>query len=949
MTIGRASQEIKNNLLDAFGSADASPAIAEIKRLNDALADPAVKKNLAEVSGLLIKATADVLQLAGAGAQLLSWLQKLTAVKWVIDIVIPTNIANVARDIVTVGDAVKGLVASDPGAEVSELTRDIAKLQAELNAKLDAGINPVALERSIRSLKAMQAELRTARVELGKQLRATDSYTTSLVDSALGMEKFSMVTAHSGQVTNGFSLIVKRTPQELKKMADAMKKAEADATKAHEAIADMSKELGFEVKQLKASALQQAINIAVQRAQEAAIKGGTTATAAEIEQITAKTAALFIQTQTIEAEAAAQEEARARSSAAQTQAAADAAKAAEDMTTASLKASEDAMKPWNDALQDMAANVDSTFVQGWNDALGGASDGFDNFVSNTWDSFKNLMANMAHLAITRPIVMQISAAMGGLTGTAGAAAGTAGATSMTGGGLSGGLSSLTSGITAAGKGLYSAIGTITNDLGLFKVSNAFNAKAVSTTGMSMAGDFAGGIAGGYLGSKVFGETSGIGATVGGIAGSALIPIPGLGAAVGSFVGTALEAGFNKLFGQKNDGSNKGYANFDMTNGSIQAGGIGKNFSQESVDAASALAEQVKNFSDLIGGSSLKANITVGGKEGIQYGGQSYGTDQGAFLKAAFKDVVAASIDLNDKLKPLILGFNGTAEELATFTTGLVALDTQAGGISDTLLTLIQNASGTAAEIIQFSQAIVSISAQAGINTVTNAIRDFTAVAPTAAVAYRDHTAELMNAINAYDGSAASASNMNNLLIENKTAAYEFATAIQTIGQQIGIMAADQAESIRQSVLTADQLRTARTTERDSLSVMLKSMTDPQEIDKASKSILDLNRKIFDSLTDKQKLSRVEEFASYAESTNAVAQGLLQGALTGLQTSQEDINTKIINMIDTAADKYQRAAEINLSASDVHHEASETFSQAVQNLVTNGITVNESRPSSEIGV
>ncbi len=920
MTIGRATQEIKNNLLDAFGAADSGPAVKAIKAMNSALADPAMKKNLKDLGSMSIEAGIGVASLTASLINLAA--TTFTAIGDGIAFLIDK-----ARGLGAFKDDLDRLGETATGENISKTTSRIAELKDEI-VRFSAGGERFAgaVIAAEAELKGLESQLKSATASTGTTTGATANYKARL-DAA-------------GKSINN-------TTEGLIKLASGTNKQTEGSAKAQKAVQGMITALDFETKQLKVNALQQAINTAVQKA-------GTTATAAEIEQIKSKTAALFIQTTTLEAEADAQEDARARSAASQAQAAGDAAKAAEDMATAATKASEDAMKPWNDALTDMASSIDTGFTQAWRDAFSGTEDGFKNFAGNLKDSFLNLLANMAHLAITRPIAMQFSAALGGLVpgaASGGVSGATAGASSLT-----SGLSSLTSGITAAGKGLYSSLGTITNDLGLFKTSNAFNAKAAATTGWSMAGDFAGGMIGGYAGSKVFGETSGVGASIGAIAGSALIGVPVLGAAIGSFVGTAIESGLGKAFGyggNNNDGKNVARADFDFSTGTFGKGaGSGNSWKKgegrEQADFVDQLMGQLSVFGDAIGGSTLKGGITADSGGKLSFNGKAF-SDANQLLAYGFGQIVAASDKVSDRLKPLIANFSGSAEEIAVFTTGLVALDVSAGGISDTLLTLIQNASGTAAEIVQFSQAIVSISQQAGINSVTNAIKEFSAVAPTVATAYRDHSAALLEQIRNFDGSAASASNLNNLLIENKTAAYQFAMAIQTIGQQIGIVAADQAEYIRQSVLTADQLRTARVAERDSLSAMLASMTDPQEIDKASKSILDLNRKIFDSLAENEKLRRSEEFASYAEQTNVVAQGLLQGALTGLQSSQEDINIRIIDMLDSAADKQQQAANTNLAASGANQDASQTFSEAVNNLVTNGITINDNRLSEAGGV
>lgn len=899
MTIGRASQEIKNNLLDAFGSADAGPAIESIQKLNEALADPQMKRNLSDLASLFVEAAAGAFQLALKLDDLVGWLTKVSGTTWIVDLVLPPSLSDMI-------DMARGLgLFTDELDRMSEAVTgsNIATLKSEIDA-LSASIDKMESGGRVRGggsrIAAAKADLEALQTQLKQAEAAAKAYATGTTAAAAAQDKLSAIVVTAKERT------LKLT--DAQKAAVRQQEASRRALEAQrDALGDFIKDMEFEVAISRESEREQAILTAQRRF-------ATVATDESADAIRRLVGTLYDQ----------QEAARAAGEA--QRAAADAAQqAAED----SARAADEAMQPWRDALQGMAEDVDRGFTQAWRDAFNRSEDGFKNFASNIWDAFLGLWANMAHLAITRPITMQISAAMGGLVpGGAMASAVPGGVTpsSM--------LSGLTNGITSAGAGLYSAIGTLTNDLGLFKTSNAFNAKAAATTGWTMAGDALGGFAGKFAADKAFGETSGIGAMAGGIAGSALIPIPGLGAAIGSFIGAGLEKAASKLFGQKNDGNNRGYANFDLATGGVQSGGYGKSFSPENVTAAERAVQELQAFADAIGGSSLKANITMGGKEGIKYGNVAYGTDQDAFLQAAFKDVAAASTNVSDKIKPLIAGFSGTAEELKQFATGLIALDTEVGGISDNLLYLIQNARGSSAEIVQFSQAIISISQQAGINTVTNAIRDFTTVAPSAAVAYRDHTAELYRQINAYDGSAASAANLNNLLLENKAAAYEYAMGLQTIGRQFGLLSGNQAKDIRQSVLTADQLRTQRTQERDYLRYALDFMQDPQQAEKAGRAILELNKQIWDSLDAGQKTtSRAEEFAGIAESTNATLQGLVSDTLTGLQATQQDINAATFAMLDSSADKFKEAADTSLDAAAMNADSADKMGAFINQLIT----------------
>ncbi len=84
---------------------------------------------------------------------------------------------------------------------------------------------------------------------------------------------------------------------------------------------------------------------------------------------------------------------------------------------------------WGKFTEGALDRVDGAFADAWKNI----GDGFDGFATSLKDGFKQLLAELAHMAITRPIVMQIGAALGvgGLSAQSGGLFG--------GGGGSGGL------------------------------------------------------------------------------------------------------------------------------------------------------------------------------------------------------------------------------------------------------------------------------------------------------------------------------------------------------------------------------------------------------------------------------------------------------------------------------------------------------------------------------
>jgi hypothetical protein len=399
----------------------------------------------------------------------------------------------------------------------------------------------------------------------------------------------------------------------------------------------------------------------------------------------------------------------------------------------------------------------------------------------------------------------------------------------------------------------------------------------------------------YAASELFErETSGAGAAIGAVVG-AYYGEQG-GAAAGAFIGEGLES---TLFGQDNDGSNRGKATFDLSTGRVDASGVGKTFSDKNVQSALNLVNALVEFTSSIGPSNLSGRVFVGGDDGIRYGGQSFGTDAEAFLQTAYRDAVAGATELDAGLKELITTFI--------------------------------NASDSAQDMAAFAGAIISLNDNASIDAVANSIQDFADASRSLSQIYYDQAAAVSEQITAFDGSLQSVTTLNQGLVDAQAAAYDFAQSILAVGQSLADQAERSAESIRESILTEEELLQKREQERTALQKSLATLTDPAEIEEATRRILQLNEQIFGSLSEDEQNRRAEEFALVAENTNDLAQKLLDRALTDLQKTSEDINRRVAEMLGTAASQQQAAA-------DTQQSAANTFSNAVASFANTNITV-----------
>jgi len=185
-------------------------------------------------------------------------------------------------------------------------------------------------------------------------------------------------------------------------------------------------------------------------------------------------------------------------------------------------------------------------------------------------------------------------------------------------------------------------------------------------------------------------------------------------------------------------------------------------------------------------------------------------------------------------------------------------------------------------------------------------------------------------IDGYDGSLSASEQLAASLYTNKVAAYEFALAIQSVGRSLSDQAEAQAASIRESVMSPQEILDRRIGEAAFLRQGLDQQTDPILAAEITRRYLELNRLIFDSITDEQQISNAELFAGNAESSNEVLQRILQGAVDGLENTQNSINEQVATMLQSAGTGLLEAAEAQQRAAETTQSAAELLRDVLNN-------------------
>lgn len=558
-----------------------------------------------------------------------------------------------------------------------------------------------------------------------------------------------------------------------------------------------------------------------------------------------------------------------------------------------MKAAEAETKRLGEAAKEME--------QVWSDSRDVLSDFFFEFAAdgkNAFDTlvegFKAMIAKMIAEAAANQIILGIGTVAGGLGFSSVANA----ATSAAGGG---GLASSAYRLFTQGSSLFGNQGlqfAVPGDGGA-ALGAQFN---WANAGMGLAG----GLAGGFAANQVFGRTSGIGSTLGGLAGTL---IPGVGPLLGAGIGSFLGGGLESILGGKNNGDNKGRADIDLSTGAFNTYGVGKSFNQANVDEAGRVSQQLKALSDALGGSDAALKIAVGNKSGYSLNGEKFGKDVDAFFSAATKSIIEGAKQLDPVIKSLALAFQGTAEETAVYAQSL----------------------GSVYEAIK-------------VNAVDRAAADIEAAAKASNSlydAYFDQVDIITDLVRTFDGSATAAANLNTSLLAGKEAAYALAAGIASIGDQVSKKLLDSADQIRNSVLTQEEREAALRYKGKFLETILPAVTNPDDILTIANELEKIITTLYNAY-ENPTTADAELAASALERIEATTRVQLEKSLENVRQAEEATNQRTAALFDEAARQNQEAARQQLESANIQRENMANFGYYVERL-TRSNTQGNARP------
>lgn len=339
----------------------------------------------------------------------------------------------------------------------------------------------------------------------------------------------------------------------------------------------------------------------------------------------------------------------------------------------------DAADPFADSWQEAIKRVDSAFVDLWKSAF----QNFSSFKDALKSAFVQLLAELAHAAITQKILIKLG--LGGALGGAGTA-------------------SAATGLLGGGAGLLGGLGNAVSSV----FSGAVFSGISTGFGLAMENFGAAGIFGGAMANLSLGVSSlasgAIGTAIGSLA-TVLGPI-----AIGVGLLTTLFQDDKATRARLYSASNPDYQNNFEDKYSVPSafGNLGfYDPSTESLDA--------RKYEDFLKGlaeinDAIAAFLPDSEVQRIKDAMDGFAgpwRDEIPDSLTLAKDYLSELVDkVNGTWKQMVLGFDGPAEEIGNFVVGLFALDDYLENLDDSISQLSSDVDPFTAQLDQLTQAVV---------------------------------------------------------------------------------------------------------------------------------------------------------------------------------------------------------------------------------------------------
>lgn len=590
-----------------------------------------------------------------------------------------------------------------------------------------------------------------------------------------------------------------------------------------------------------------------------------------------------------------------------------------EQQTAAAEKSEHAVDNYATVIDETTRRIDTSVqsaIRGWVSGAEGAFDTIKNL-------FFDLLSEMIHAAVTRPIILQIGTSLG-LGGPAGQAALGSGGSLLSGGlnlaGIPGQfLGGANTAFTTVGQTAFNVLGPGGGPLSA-PVAGGFGGAIFGGLGGAYLGYQQGGVRGAALGAGagIIGGGA-LGGAIGGIAagsGAASGALAGAGAAIAAVpVAGWVALAALVLFGSGrktpnpwataiagDDIVNPGFAGSNVLTGAsgLDIGIDFKHLSEEDANQfQTALLGIDATLAAIVPTADL-ANAALG-SFGLLDGGFIAGWENGAarmvdsaeeVTEFFVRDWVAATDAIPAQFQAIIAGMVGGAEEL---TQGLAGLFTIQGYLDS-------NAIDDYADAVRLANRTIFETMQ-------------------------EQRGELLRLTDSFDGSFESVTQLATATQQRYALELALLDQINAVSQSISGSFGDTIESIRRDLMSNEELYEHLTTQAETLSGQLLTLSDPARIAETAEQIRQLTGDAFRLLDEQQRAEIGTEFIDFLTNVETDALQRLDEVQAQIANDTEiDLPATIANAIRTAMD--EAAGGMNTAAVGMNQAAS-TMNAAAQ--------------------
>lgn len=621
---------------------------------------------------------------------------------------------------------------------------------------------------------------------------------------------------------------------------------------------------------------------------------------------------------------------------------------------------------WKRAIE----RIDDAFVSLWESALDGGND----FGDQLKKTFKSLFAEIMHANVTKPLTQWMSelvkgggttsgngimntvsswfggggaggsgggfwSSIGGMfkggSATGGGGNGLSGFTSLFGGGASSGGNTLVSNFTGALKGFTGLFGGASSGAASGTLMGFGNVANMAGTAGANAGALSGGAAAG--GSSAAAAVPIIGWIIAGMMKNAELFDQGWTMDQGeSWAGKIATAGAVGLAdkGFRALGLNDKTASI-LSGSSIHAKLFGRKAPEitstgfdGSLDMAGFTGSQFANIkskggmfrsdkkwtqtSNLDGGVQDFLNqSTVSVRNLIKDIGEVAGSETAATLNNLKVTLGTLTLDKDaDKAKAQIEEYATSLQE-ALATSALKALNF-ASVAAD------KNSTASQVERLQVAQAMVTLINTDSTKEATKAYEDSL---KSSMQLYREQSVELTDLLGKYDGTVDSLTQLTESTAALKNTQQSLMLAFKQLGDYGKTLFGGTQKSIRESLMTDDQLYTTRQGEIQTLMEKMRTETDPTKLKDMADQINSLTNEAYGMLDEEQKKAMAGGFLSFLDE----AQALLEARAT---EGFDAVSGEAGGLNDTVSQRLNQAAQQQMDAANVFVQAVNTFAASV---------------------